>query len=52
MGDALALVRDRRLYRLAYPTFKDYCRERWGLSRIRVQELIESAGYRAIGIGG
>ena len=50
-GSALAHVRDRRLYLPAYSTFKDYCRERWRLSRIHVQEMIESAADRPFTIG-
>jgi hypothetical protein len=50
-GSALAHVRDRRLYLPAYSTFKDYCRERWRLSRIHVKQLIESATDRPFTVG-
>ena len=50
-GSALAHIRDRRLYLPAYSTFKDYCRERWRLSRIHVQQLIESAADRPFTVG-
>ncbi len=43
VGRALAEVRDSRLYRQAHPTFEDYCRERWQLSRPRAYELIGAA---------
>lgn len=43
VGEALADVRDRRLYRQTHGTFEDYCSERWGLSRTRSYELISSA---------
>lgn len=42
-GDGLIAIRDERLYRAAYATFGDYCRERWGMSRPRAYQLIESA---------
>lgn len=43
-GMALITVRDRALYKQAgYSTFEDYCQERWGISRPRAYQLIESA---------
>jgi hypothetical protein len=33
VGNALAEVRDKRLYRQTHRTFELYCRERWGFSR-------------------
>lgn len=44
VGEALLTVRDARLYRVSYPTFEDYCRERWELSRPRAYQLIDAAG--------
>lgn len=32
-----------RLYREQFATFEDYCRERWGMSRVHAHRLIESA---------
>lgn len=43
VGEALAEVRDSRLYRESFDNFEDYCRERWGLSRPRSYELIDAA---------
>lgn len=43
VGNALAEVRDSRLYRIKYATFEDYCQERWGMSRRRGYELIAAA---------
>lgn len=43
VGSALAEIRDARLYRIAYPTFEDYCFEKWGISRRRGYELIAAA---------
>lgn len=43
VGAALAEVRESRLYRAEHPTFEDYCRVRWGMSRPRAYQLIEAA---------
>jgi hypothetical protein len=43
VGSALADIRDARLYRSRYDTFEDYCRERWGMSRIHAHRLIDAA---------
>lgn len=43
VGDALAQVRDGRLYLAHAETFEAYCSERWGLSRSRSYELIDAA---------
>lgn len=43
VGEALAEIRDSRLYRVRHATFEDYCRERWQLSRPRAYELIGAA---------
>jgi len=32
VGQALAFIREKKLYRAEYKTFEDYCRERWGIS--------------------
>jgi hypothetical protein len=44
VGNALAVIRDKRLYRAAHATFEVYCDERWNLSRPRAYELIAAAG--------
>lgn len=44
VGTALAAIRDERLYREAYGTFEEYCRERWGLSETYAYDIIASAG--------
>ena len=43
VGEALALVRDSRLYRETHATFEDYCQKRWGLSRRHVNRTIAAA---------
>lgn len=44
VGDALAQIRDRKLYRDTHDTFEAYCEERWGLKRTRAYELMQAAG--------
>jgi hypothetical protein len=43
IGEALAEIRDSRLYRATHATFEDYCEQRWNLSRRHSYQLIESA---------
>jgi hypothetical protein len=43
VGDALAAIRDGRLYRSTHSTFEDYCQERWGFSRPRAYEMIHAS---------
>jgi hypothetical protein len=43
VGEALAEVRDLRLYRATHDTFEAYCDQRWSLSRKRAYDLIGAA---------
>ena len=43
VGQALMLIRDKRLYRAEYGTFKDYCETKWNISRRRGYELINAS---------
>jgi len=43
VGQALAEIRDRRLYRDTHDTFEDYCRGRWEMSRRRAYQLIDAS---------
>jgi hypothetical protein len=43
VGNALAEIRDSRLYRESYATFEDYCRERWGMSKRHAVSCIAAA---------
>lgn len=43
VGNALAAIRNERLYRDSHKTFEAYCQERWGMSRPQAYRLIESA---------
>ncbi|HET7037948.1 MAG TPA: hypothetical protein VFI42_19905, partial [Thermomicrobiaceae bacterium] len=40
VGQALAEIRDARLYRETHTTFEAYCRERWGFTSSRARQLI------------
>lgn len=42
VGSALTKIRDERLYRTTYPTFEDYCREKWDLGRNYVNKIISA----------
>lgn len=48
VGQALASVRDNKLYRATHDTFEDYCRERWNLERATAYRAIQSAQVSAI----
>lgn len=43
VGTALLEIRDSRLYRQAFGTFEEYCRERWGIERRRAYQLMDAA---------
>lgn len=43
LGIALTAIRDRRLYRAKFDTFEEYCQVRWGWSRQRAYQLMESS---------
>lgn len=43
VGNALLEIRDSRLYRTTHGTFEDYCRERWGFTRMHAGRLIAAA---------
>ena len=43
VGQALMLIRDKRLYRAEYGTFENYCNEKWNLSQRHVNRLVGSS---------
>src|SRR5690625_1387495 len=43
VGEALATIRDERLYEGVYPSFEVYCVERWGFKRSRASQFILAA---------
>ena len=45
---ALALIREQRLYRQDYKSFNDYCRERWGMGANYAHKLISTRDVQEI----
>lgn len=43
VGEALAAIRDKRLYRDSHGTFETYCEKRWNLTRKRAYDLMGAA---------
>ncbi|MEU9444615.1 hypothetical protein AB0D42_27790 [Streptomyces sp. NPDC048304] len=43
VGNALAVIQERKLYRSQHGTFEDYCRSKWGFSRQRAYQLTAAA---------
>jgi hypothetical protein len=43
VGQALEEIRAKGLYREGYKTFKDYCRDKWGMGRVYAHRLIDGA---------
>ena len=43
VGTALLKIRDGDLYKRDYSTFEDYCRERWGFTRMHASRMIAAA---------
>jgi ParB family chromosome partitioning protein len=43
VGEALLEIRDSRLYRIEHGTFETYCREKWGMSKQRANQLVSAA---------
>lgn len=44
VGNALAEIRDKRLYKADFTSFDEYCVEKWGFKRAHARRLIEAAG--------
>jgi hypothetical protein len=42
-GEALALIRDQRLYRASFTSWDAYCRQRWGFTAAHANNYIASA---------
>ena len=43
VGEALFLIRDKRLYRKEFNTFEDYCQQKWSLSKPYVNRIISAS---------
>jgi hypothetical protein len=46
VGEALFLIRDKRLYRREFKTFEDYCQQKWSMPRQHVNRMI--SGYKIV----
>jgi len=47
VGNALAAIRDGRLYRSEFSTFEAYCQDKWSLGKSHVYRLIDAADVAA-----
>jgi hypothetical protein len=47
VGEALAQIRDQRLYREKWGTFEEYVKQRWNWTRQRAYHLIDAAAVAA-----
>jgi hypothetical protein len=43
VGEALFIIRDKRLYRREFNTFEDYCQQKWALSKPYVNRIIAAS---------
>jgi len=43
VGQALMTIKEKRLYRISFKTFEDYCVEKWAFKRTHVYQLIEAS---------
>jgi hypothetical protein len=43
LGNALATIRDQRLYRATHGTFEGYCEQRWQIARRTAYQFIDAA---------
>jgi hypothetical protein len=43
VGEQLAVIRDKKLYRAGYPTFETYCSEKWRLRKTRIYQLLQAS---------
>jgi hypothetical protein len=43
VGQALMIIRDKRLYRSEFSTFDDYCRDMWGMAKSTAYQYIEAS---------
>ena len=43
VGQALMIIRDKRLYRAEFGTFEDYCQDKWQLGRRYVNQIVAAS---------
>jgi hypothetical protein len=46
VGEALFIIRDKRLYQREFKTFEDYCQQKWSMPRQHVNRMI--SGYKIV----
>ena len=44
VGQALMLIREKKLYRAEFGTFEDYCQDKWQLGRRYVNQIVAASG--------
>lgn len=48
IGEALAEIRDSKLYKVEHDTFESYCREKWGFSRFYAHRVMEASSVSTL----
>lgn len=43
VGQALMTIKEKRLYRIGFKTFEDYCVERWAFKKSQAYQLIDAS---------
>jgi hypothetical protein len=43
VGQALMTIKEKRLYRIGFKTFEDYCVERWSITKTQANRLIQAS---------
>jgi hypothetical protein len=43
VGNALATIKEGKLYKAHYKTFEKYCKDKWGYTKSHAYRMIESA---------
>jgi hypothetical protein len=43
VGQALMTIKEKRLYRISFKTFEDYCLEKWAITKTQANRLIQAS---------
>jgi hypothetical protein len=43
VGQALMTIKEKRLYRISFKTFEDYCQEKWAITKTQANRLIQAS---------
>src|SRR5437016_2833540 len=46
VAEALVTIQEKKLYRFGYDTFKEYCEQRWDITRSYAYRLLKAAEVR------